>query len=71
MSDVTENPASVTFEPLLAEAERCARFLNRDEILAEIDDPERRPFQKTHDWRNHLPEAIFEVWEDLPIEARP
>ncbi len=31
-----------------------------------VEDPKWSEARKCHDWRNHVPEVVKEVWADLP-----
>lgn len=38
--------------------------------LAGLDDPEWSEAGKVHDWRNHVPEEVRELWETLDFAGR-
>jgi hypothetical protein len=33
-------------------------------------DPRWDEVSKVHDWRNHVPSSVYQVWDMLPAEAR-
>jgi hypothetical protein len=43
---------------------------SRDEILAEIDDPQWNDTSRMYDWRNHVHNTMRQIWSDLTVEAR-
>ena len=39
-------------------------------VLATLEDPRRdRPFL-SHDWRRHVPPALRDTWDTLPLDTR-
>jgi hypothetical protein len=59
-------------ERLFAAAVVADRHLRtRDELAAWLDEPDSRyPVSRCHDWRNHVPAAVWDEWEGLPLVAK-
>jgi hypothetical protein len=64
----TDTAAERLFTAALS-ADRNLR--TRDELEAYITDfGGDRPIYKCHDWRNHVPDAVADEWDDLPLVAK-
>ena len=61
-----------TIDSLFEAALRADRNLRtRDEIAAWLADPSSRyPVSKVHDWRNHIPDVVWDAWDELLLESR-
>lgn len=53
-----------------AEKELLWLLEDRPEIEALLDDPHLTERRTCHDWRNHVPKAIWEGWDRMAIDAR-
>lgn len=45
-------------------------FPTRPEILNRLENPSWDASGRVHDWRNHVPQNLVNVWADLSIETR-
>lgn len=38
--------------------------------IGERDNPDFDKARKCHDWRNHIPDNVRELWSEMSVEAR-
>ena len=64
------NATEETIERLFAVAIEARKWLSRAELEFELEQFGSGDIQRCHDWRNHIPDAVAEEWEELPLLAK-
>lgn len=59
-----------TLNALIAAARDVSCALEPPFSLDDVLDPDWSVDRKVHNWRRHVPDAILELWDALPIEAK-
>ena len=57
-------------ERLFVAALEVCKWLTREELEHEIMEFGSGPLSRCHDWRNHVPDAIADEREELPLVAK-
>ena len=57
-------------ERLFAAAVEAGKWHSRERLEVEIAEFGTLLIQKCHDWRNHVPDAVADEWDDLPLVAK-
>lgn len=64
-------PASTELDRLFEAATKAdVHERTREELSRRLYALHGEPLLRTHDWRNHLPRSVLELWDSLPLEAR-
>lgn len=75
IADYTRNPAAVHYHVPTAADRRATRLfwmlrIEPADARKILHNPEFGRQTKIHDYRNYIPDAIREIWQELPTDAR-